>query len=130
MLIAAEQANPQQWEIKRQICRALGGWFEFSATGAPLRIAGLDKPGDAYTKYWSEYRTWGLRPDVKKYSLEWYRFHWEAFWFAKQAGERDGKFKEFADSLYRISKSTDNFETLRSYGAEGLALLRNFQFNR
>jgi tetratricopeptide (TPR) repeat protein len=131
MLIAAEKANPQQWEIKRQICRALGGWFEFSATGAPLRIAGLDKPAEAYDKYYGEYRTWGLRtPEVKKYSLEWYRFHWEAFWFAKQAGEKVGKYKEYADSLYRIAKSTDNFATLRSYGAEGMALQRNFQFNR
>jgi tetratricopeptide (TPR) repeat protein len=130
MLIAAERANPQQWEIKRQICRALGGWFEFSSTGAPLRIAGLDRPAEAYTKYYGEYRTWGLRPDVKQFSLEWYRFQWEAFWFAKQAGERDGKFKDIADKLYRISKSTDNFETLRSYGTEGLSLLRNFQFNR
>lgn len=130
MLVAAENANPQQFEIKRQICRALGGWFEFSTTGAPLRIAGLDKPAEAYTKYYSEYRTWGLRPDVKKYSLDWYRFHWEAFWFAKQAGEKDSKFKEYADSLYRIAKSTDNFETLRNYGVEGVALLRNFQFNR
>ncbi len=131
MLIEAEKANPTQWEIKRQICRALGGWFEFSSTGAPLRIAGLDKPDEAYTKYWTEYRTWGLRqPDVKKYSLEWYRFHWEAFWFAKQAGAKDGKYKEFADSLYRIAKSTDDFATLLSYGAEGKALQNNFKFNR
>ncbi|MBX3461754.1 MAG: hypothetical protein KF830_01170 [Planctomycetes bacterium] len=130
MLVAAEQANPQQWEIKRQICRALGGWFEFSSTGAPLRVAGLDKPAEAYNKYYSEYRTWALRPEVKQFSLEWYRFQWEAFWFAKQAGERDGKYKDIADKLYRISKSTDNFETLRSHGAEGLSLLRNFQFNR
>jgi hypothetical protein len=130
MLIAAEKANPTQWEIKRQICRALGGWFEFSATGAPLRIAGLDKPADAYLKYWTEYKTWGLRPDVKKYSLDWYRFHWEAFWFAKQAGEKNGEYKAYADSLYRIAKATDNFETLRSHGVDGLSLLRNFQFNR
>lgn len=130
MLVAAEKANPNQWEIKRQICRALGGWFEISPTGAPLRIAGLDRPAEAYDKYYTEYRTWGLRPEVKKYSLDWYRFQWEAFWFAKQAGEKDSKYKEYAASLYRIARSTDDFETLRGLGAEGDQLRKNFQLNR
>ncbi|MBL9078903.1 MAG: hypothetical protein JNL08_15460 [Planctomycetes bacterium] len=130
MLVAAEKANPQQWEIKRQICRALGGWFEISGTGAPVRIVGLDKPAEAYNKYFGEYRTWGLRPDVKKYSLDWYRFHWEAYWFAKQAGAKNGEYKEYADKLYRIARATDNFETLRGHGADGLKLLSYFNFNR
>lgn len=130
MLIAAEKANPTHWEIKRQICRALGGWFEFSKTGAPTKVPGLDRPAEAYQKYYSEYRTWGERPDVKKYSLEWYRFQWEAYWFAKQAGVKDGKFKDIADKFYRIARATDDFATLKSHGAAGLDLFKFFQINR
>jgi hypothetical protein len=131
MLLAAEKANPTQWELKRQIARALGGWFEFSTTGAAVKEPGLDKPAEAYDKYWGEYKTWGLRkPDVKDYSLDWYRFHWEAFWFAKQAAVKDSKFKERADALYGKARSTDNFETLKGFGAEGLKLFRYFQQNR
>jgi hypothetical protein len=130
MLIAAEKANPNHWEIKRQICRALGGWFEISRAGAPVRIPGLDKPDEAYKKYYGEYRSWGLRPEVKQYSLEWYRFQWEAYWFARKAGEKDSQFKDIADKIYRIAKSTDDFATLKSYGADGLTLFRNFQINR
>lgn len=130
MLIAAEKANPTHWEIKRQICRALGGWFEFSKTGAPTKVPGLDRPAEAYQKYYAEYRTWGERPDVKRYSLEWYRFQWEAYWFAKQAGLKDGKFKDIADKFYRIARATDDFATLKSHGSDGLALYKYFQINR
>ena len=131
MLIAAEKANPTQWELKRQIAKALGGWFYFDKnTGRALKVPGLDKPAEAYQKYYGEYRTWGLRPEVKQFSLEWYRFQWETFWFAKQAGAKDSKFKDLADKVYRIARSTDDFATLKNYGVDGLELLKFFQNNR
>ena len=76
------------------------------------------------------YRIWMSRPEIKKFSLEWYRFMWESYWFAKQAGKKDGKFNDTAGSFYRLARSTDDFATLRSYGAEGLKLLSYFQTNR
>lgn len=130
MLIEAEKANPTQWEIKRQICRALGGWFEFSKTGAPTKVPGLDRPAEAYQKYYGEYRTWGERKEVAKYSLEWYRFQWESYWFAKQAAAKDSKFKDIADKFYRIARATDDFATLKNHGTEGLNLFKYFQINR
>jgi len=134
MLIAAEKANPAQWELKRQIARALGGWFEFSQTGARVREPGLDRPVEAYMKYYGDpqasYRIWATRPDVKKFSLEWYRFMWESYWFAKQAGEKDSKYKEVAAKFFRIARSTNDFATLLTYGAEGQELHRFFLSNR
>ncbi len=130
MLLAAEAANPTQWEIKRQIARCLGGWFELSETGAPVRVPGLDKPAEAYQKYFGEYRTWGLRSEVKQFSLEWYRFYWEAYWFARQAAVKDGKFKAIAESYYRQARATDDFATLKSYGVEGARLHTYFTNNR
>jgi hypothetical protein len=130
VLVAAERANPDNWEVKRLVCRALGGWFEFSKTGAGTRIAGLDRPADAYRKYYGEYRVWGERPEVVMYSLAWYRFQWEAFWFARQAGLVDSRFKDVADKFYRIAKSTDDFAKLKTYGREGRLLFHYFQSNR
>jgi hypothetical protein len=133
---AAEKANARQWELKRQIARALGGWFEFDkATGQPMKEPGLDKPAEAFRVYYADknnaYRVWGFdRPEVKKFSFEWYRFLWEAYWFAKQASLKDGKMKATAETLYGIARSTDNFATLRSYGVKGDELYRFFQTNR
>lgn len=134
MLVAAEKANPALWELKRQIARALGGWFEFDKTGAGQKVAGLDKPVEAYIKYYGDkneaYRVWALRPEVKQYSLEWYRFHWETYWFCKQAGAKDSKYKDIAATIYGKARSTDDFATLKNLGADGLLLFRYFQSNR
>ncbi len=134
LLIAAEEANPADWEVKRQIARTLGGWFEFSETGQPVRVLGLDKPIEAYRRFYGDpkiaYRVWATRPEAEKYSLEWYQFIWESFWFAKQAGKKDGKFKSIAAIFYRKARSTDNFAWLRAKGVEGAELYRFFQTNR
>ncbi|MCA8966679.1 MAG: hypothetical protein KDC48_17495, partial [Planctomycetes bacterium] len=129
MLLAAEKANPTQWELKRQIARCLGGWFEVQ-NGSGVAVPGLDRPDEAYKKYYGEYRQWALRPDVKPFSLDWYRFHWECFWFAKQASAKDSQFKDIAAKFYRIAKATDNFATLKSYGLEGSRLHNFFLLNR
>lgn len=130
MLIEAEAANPTQWEIKRQIARCLGGWFEYDRTGRAVREPGLDRADEAYVKHYTEYRRWALRPEVQQYSLEWYRFHWECYWFAKQASRKDTNYKDTAEKFLRIARSSDNFATLKSYGIEGKKLFDNFQSNR
>lgn len=134
MLIAAEQANPAQWELKRQIARALGGWFEFSNTGAAVREPGLDRPVEAYIRYYGDpeksYRIWATRPEIKKFSLEWYRFMWESYWFAKQAGKKDSKYADTAAKFFRIARSTNEFATLLTYGAEGKKIHSYFMTNR
>ncbi|MFT4514052.1 MAG: tetratricopeptide (TPR) repeat protein [Planctomycetota bacterium] len=134
MLVAAETANPAQWDLKRQIARALGGWFEFSETGQPVRVPGLDRPVEAYMKYYGHptesYRIWATRPDVKVYGIDWYEFMWESYWFAKQAGTKDSKFKDTAATFYRKSKSTNDFATLKQHGIKGALLHRYFRSNR
>jgi len=134
MLVAAEKANPTQWELKRQIARALGGWFEVNDLGVGITVPGLDRPVEAYMKYYGDregsYRIWATRPEVKPYSLEWYRFMWESFWFAKRAGLKNGQYKETADKFYRKARSTDDFASLKRHGEEGLELYRYFQANR
>ncbi|MGC6489144.1 MAG: hypothetical protein ACON4Z_15960 [Planctomycetota bacterium] len=134
MLIAAEEANPAQWELKRQIARALGGWFEFSNTGAAVREPGLDRPVEAYIRYYGDpeksYRIWATRPEIKKFSLEWYRFMWESYWFAKQAGKKDSKYADTAAKFFRIARSTNEFATLLTYGAEGKKIHSYFMSNR
>lgn len=134
MLVAAEQesekAGTKLWEVKRQIARALGGWFEFDRVGAPVREPGLDRPVEAYLKHFTEYRQWAERGEVKQFSLEWYRFQWECYWFAKQAGQKDSKYKDTAAKFYNRARSTDDFATLKSYGEEGLLLFKYFTNNR
>lgn len=134
MLVSAEAANPAQWELKRQIARALGGWFEFDKVGTGQKVAGLERPVDAYIKYYGDkekaYRVWALRADVKPYSLEWYRFHWETYWFCKQAGATDSKYKDIATTIYKKARANDDFATLKRHGAQGLLLFRYFQSNR
>jgi tetratricopeptide (TPR) repeat protein len=134
MLVAAEKANPAQWDLKRQIARALGGWFEFSETGQSVRVPGLDRPIEAYMKYYGHptesYRVWATRPDVKKYSLDWYEFMWESYWFAKQAGAKDSKFKDTSAKFFRLAKSTNEFASLKQHGIKGELLHRYFRSNR
>lgn len=130
MLEKAEEANPEQWEIKRQISRCLGGWFEFNATGQGVREPGLDRAEEAYLKYYTEYRKWALRPAVQPYSYEWYRFHWECYWFAKQAAKKDSKYEETAQKFYRKARATDDFATLKSLGSKGQELFNMFLYNR
>jgi hypothetical protein len=134
MLVAAEaeseKAGIKLWEVKRQIAFALGGWFTFDATGRPVREPGLDRPIEAYNKHYQEYRLWAERPDVKKYSLEWYEFYWECYWFARQAGQKDSKFRDTAAKFFSIARSTDDFATLKRFGAEGERLFKYFNNNR
>lgn len=131
MLLEAEKAFPEQWDIKRQIARCLGGWFEFDkSTGRAVKEPGLDRPAEAYLKYYQDYRPWALRPEVEQFSLDWYRFHWECYWFALQAAAKDSEYKDRAGIFYRKAASTDDFKTLKSLGPEGDKLYQYFQFNR
>lgn len=130
MLLEAEKANPKQYELKRLICRALGGWFYLNQAGRPVKEPALGRFKEAYDKYFSEYRNWALRPEVQKYSIDWYRFQWECYWFAKQAGEKDSKYKEYAASIYRVTGAIDKFEGLKALGQSGMELFTYFDLNR
>ena len=70
------------------------------------------------------------RPEVKKFSLEWYRFQWECYWFAKQAGETDSAYKGYAESIYRVTGAIDKFAGLKALGQEGMRLFTYFDLNR
>lgn len=130
-LVEAEKANPNQWELKRLIARALGGWYYFDERGAPKVQPALGRPAEAYEKYWNEYKRWGLRADaVKQYSYAWYRFYWECYWFALQAARKDSKYMGFARSLYGNARSINNFDTLRTLPDPKAAdLYQYFKFN-
>lgn len=130
MLTAAEQVNPNQFELKRLICRALGGWFYLNAQGRPVREPALGRYKEAYDKYYTEYRQWALRPGVPKYSIDWYRFQWECYWWAKQAGEKDSTYKGYAATIYRTTGAIDKFAGLKALGQQGMDLFTYFDLNR
>lgn len=129
VLAEAEQAIPNHWEVKALMCRALGGWFYVDQSGFPKVEPGLGRHKEAYDKYFQEVQTWALRPEVAKYSLDWYRFYWNAYWYAHKAGEKHGDYKSYARSCYNTARSTDNFATLKSLGAEGKQLESYFRQN-
>lgn len=133
-LVAAEKANPTKWAIKRDLARCLGGWLEFSPEGEPIRVLGLDRPIEAYRKYYSDpdasYRVWATRPGMPKFTLEWYRFLSECHWFAMRASQKEDKYAEIADKFYRMAKSTDDFAHMRAMGEAGELVYRSFQVDR
>ena len=129
MLTQAEAANPQQYELKRLICRALGGWYYINNQGRGIRQVALGRPKEAYDKYVTEYKRWALRPGVDKYSLDWYRYQWEAYWFAREAGAKDSNYADYARSIYRTTIKIDGGAGLKALGADGLALAKFFELN-
>ena len=129
MLEAAEAANPQQYELKRLICRALGGWYYINNQGRGIRQVALGREKEAYDKYVTDYRLWALRPGIDKYSLDWYRYQWEAYWFALQAGAKDDTYAEYARKIYRLAIKIDGGAGLKALGADGLALSKFFDLN-
>ena len=97
-------------------------------------MAGLDKPVEAYEKFWGEYRTYALssqrKPPATDFTLPWYQFHWEAYDLALAAAKKDSKYADIAKKLYGIAKATDDFETLKSkLGPDGAALYQFFEQN-
>ncbi len=130
MLEAAEKANPNLWELKRLICLAKGGWCYFSDTGRLMSEPALGQYKEAYDKYYSDYRKWALRPEAGLYTYEWYRFHWEAYWWAKKAGESDTKYAGYADTLFRKAYALDKGAGLKKLGAKGQELFDFFSMNQ
>lgn len=126
MLIAAEKANPKNYETKRLICLALGGWLEIDESANANFIKGLGKPDEAYSKWFGEYKDYADR--YEKYSLEWYEFTFQAFYFAKQAAAAkiDDKYDRYAQTLMSQARSIDNWATLEKLGARGSELRRLF----
>ncbi len=135
MLVAAEtqldaggKLRAAAFPVKQLICQALGGWQEFDGRGDVVSFPGLGKPGEAYDKQWGEVRLFALSSQrgVKDFSLEWYEFHWEAYYYATLAAAKDSKYKVFSDKLHGIASSTDSFETLRKLGQRGRELAQLF----
>ena len=126
-----EKNDPKDFKVKRLIARALGGWMEFDGrTGNRRIIEGAGKPDEAYSKYYVEYRPYGLTRHAV-YSLEWYRFHWEAYFFAKRAARSlGGKYERYADTLFSKAEAGDDFQKLLEYGQEGEELKRFFELFR
>lgn len=133
LLVDAEKADPKNYPVKRLLCRAMGGWQEIDARGSIVPVAGLGEAAEAYQKYWDEYRTYALATSrgVQPYSYEWYEFHWECYHFAREAAKKDSKFRDLAQRLYNIARSTDEFATLRTkFGLPGETLYQLFMANQ
>jgi hypothetical protein len=126
VLRAAERAAPQSYEVRRLLCRALGGWFEFDRTGAGLWVPGLERPDEAYTL--------GLLADTlagspvrERWTLAWYTWQFELFGHARAAARKDGKWQAAADAVWRVARATDDFAALKALGPEGQRLHTGFQ---
>lgn len=135
MLVAAETEldsggtlRAAAFPVKQLICQALGGWREIDERGDVVSFPGLGRPAEAYDKQWTEVKKFALSSQrgVTDFSLPWYEFHWEAYLYASLAGAKDSKYKGYAESLYRIASSTDNFDTLRKLGPRGEELAQLF----
>ncbi len=124
MLIAVEKVDPKNYPIKRLICLALGGWAEIDERGAIKPYYGLGRPAEAYDKYWTEYKTYGLNRTrgVERYTLPWYDYYWELYFFASAAAKSDSKFVDRAKKIYGTAQSTDDFKNLLEKGLEGQRL--------
>lgn len=127
LLAAAEQAaidaKRPNYPLTRLLCLALGGWVEFDENGTRVIIAGLDKPDEAYHKYWNEYKKYALNSSrTEDYDINWYRFHWECYQFANRAIAKDSAFKARAGNLYGKAEFGEAFASLKLLGAEGKKL--------
>lgn len=135
MLVAAEKEfdaggtmRAAAFPVKQLICQCLGGWREVDERGDVVSFPGLGRPAEAYDKQWTEVKPFALSSQrgVTDFSLPWYEFHWEAYLYASLAGAKDSKYKDYAEKLYRIASSTDNFDSLRKLGPRGEELAQLF----
>jgi hypothetical protein len=126
---AVEKRDPGDYEVKRLISLALGGWVQPDQAGNLNIVEGAGKPGEAYDKYYVEYKPAGLLR-YQRYDYEWYKFHWEAYFFARRAsellGNADRDWSRFAETLYSLAEAGDDFAKLRSYGKQGEELAAFF----
>jgi hypothetical protein len=110
------------YDVIRYKAMALGGWPAMDADGINYEPkAGMGKPAEAYELLWSrEYNSFATnRQRTPFYSLDWYRYRLESYYFARQAQRTDNKFKLLADKLYRIARSFDDFAALKEHGPDG-----------
>ncbi|MEM7201752.1 MAG: hypothetical protein AAF628_15905 [Planctomycetota bacterium] len=117
---------PERYAITRQICLALGGWQDIGRLGGRITERGLRRPAEAYQKLWNEFRPYALRRGVERFSLPWYRFHWECYFFARRAAEQEPSLEPTARKLFDIAKSDDSFARLRALGEPGRELAELF----
>ena len=118
------------FEVQRYQALALGGWPSFDKDGIQYDPnPGLGKPDKAYDIYWfdRDFRKFMLHSQRNpKYSLGWYEYHLEVYYFAKAAQRINDKFKQRAQTLYNIARSTDDFATLKALGEEGKRIANLF----
>jgi tetratricopeptide (TPR) repeat protein len=128
LLEKAAAANPNNYAVKRFLSLAQGGWFEFDEAGNLVEVAGLDEPVPAYERHWNEYKTYALNPTrgVQPFDLEWYEFYLECYMFAKRAARKESRYADYAQTLFNIARSTDDFATLRGLGDEGVRIYNLF----
>jgi tetratricopeptide (TPR) repeat protein len=111
---------------------ALGGWPMFDSSGINYQPnRGMGKPDEAYDIYWhnKEFRKFMKHSQRNpKYSIGWYEYHLELYFFCRQAQRIDSKFKTRAETFFNIAKATDNFATLKNLGAEGAKVANLFNF--
>ncbi|MEO0478775.1 MAG: tetratricopeptide repeat protein [Planctomycetota bacterium] len=133
-LLTAVESNPNNYPLKRLLNLAQGGFFKLDQFGSFQRVTGGDEPGAAYDRHWGEYQTWALHPSrTEKFDLGWYQFHLESLMFAILAATDesgnvvDTQFHERAQTLFRIARSFDDFEVLRTQrGPEGAEMAKLF----
>jgi len=123
-LIAQGKDNTEgYYEVMRLTCLAMGGWPMFDKAGNYVAHSGMGQPVEAYKKYYGPYKKYALHSKrAPRYSLGWYRFHLEAYYFAVKAGSVDDKYKGYARTLLSIAGSTDEFASLKQLGKEGRAV--------
>lgn len=127
VLVRAETAAPANYPIKRLISLALGGWAELDGRGSVTHVAGLLRPVEAYEKYATEYRIYGLNRDrgVERGSLDWFEFQWECYYFALGASRFDAGYGKRAREIYESMRDSGLSE-LRQRGERGMRIQRLF----
>ncbi len=128
VLQEAERRLPEAPEVRRQLCLTLGGWLELDRKGSPVQEPGLDRPDEAYTRL-LDYDKLPGSPAAKPWSLAWYTWRWELYWFARKAAAKDNKWQAAAETVWRIARATDDFAALRQHGPAGVRLARFFTEN-
>ncbi|MCY2956267.1 MAG: hypothetical protein NT107_04440 [Planctomycetota bacterium] len=130
VLLEAERRAPSNVAVKRLICLCLCGECTLDAQGRLVQQTGLSMSKAAADKYQAEYRPFALRREVAPFGLEWYRYHFEAYWFLRQAGRTDQRYRRRANAIFSTAQSTDDFATLKTLGPSGERLYHLFDLLR
>ena len=123
----AAKKTTAYFSVRRYRALALGGWPAYDKDGINYEPnPGMSKPEEAYKIYYNrEYYRYNKTRNPA-YTLEWYRFLLEAYYFCRQAQRVDSKFKARAQTIFNKAKATDNFATLKGLGVDGVRIANLF----